>query len=190
MRPPPFILVLKSNAPKRARNPAPGGVLSLNADGLNRRDSCIMAVPDSRRPTRGPTLSKHPRQGHHLHPRPETGTRGRYGRHMGVLLLNCPVLEHAGYSRRKVGAGHARKGAGCRLRQARCSACPTQGWVKPSSKTRLSATGSSSIIETDFPSEPRGPFLFYPSQIELDLLKNVNISNRQAHFRLDSAIIP
>ena len=43
----------KIEHPQRAQNPAPGGVLSLNSDG-----------PDSRRPTRVPTPSKYPRQGH------------------------------------------------------------------------------------------------------------------------------
>ena len=48
-----IILVRKSNAPKGHETGLPGGVLSLNSDG-----------PDSRRPTRGPTPSKYPRQGH------------------------------------------------------------------------------------------------------------------------------
>ena len=63
----------KIEHPQRAQNVAPGGVLPLNSDG-----------PDSRRPTRGPTLSKYPRQGSSLHLYPETSTQGRHGRDRGL----------------------------------------------------------------------------------------------------------
>ena len=62
--------------------------------------------------------------------RSETGTQGAHGRDSGFLLPVRLVLEYAGCSRCKVGAGFCpQKAFGGRLRQARCSACPTRGWV-------------------------------------------------------------
>ena len=72
----------KIEHPQRAQNPAPGGVLSLNSDG-----------PDSRRPTRGPTPPKHPRQGHRLHLCPQTSTQGPHGRDRGLPVGVCPFPE-------------------------------------------------------------------------------------------------
>ena len=112
MRPPPFILVLKSNAPKGPQTRLPGGVLPLELDALDDRDSRAMTVPGSRHPTHGPTPPKCPRQEHRLHPCPQTGTQGPHGRDSGFLLPVRLVLEYAGCSRCKVGAGHARKCAG------------------------------------------------------------------------------
>ena len=63
--------------------------------------------------------------------RSETGTQGAHGRDSGFLLPVRLVLEYAGCSRCKVGAGFCpQKAFGGRLRQAKCSACPTRGWVK------------------------------------------------------------
>ena len=71
----------KIEHPQRAQNPAPGGVLSLNSDG-----------PDSRRPTRGPTPPKHPRQGHRLHLCPQTSTQGPHGRDRELPCGYLPLL--------------------------------------------------------------------------------------------------
>ena len=131
MRPPPFILVLKSNAPRRPETGLPGGVLPLELDALDDRDSRAMTVPDSHRPTHGPTPPKFPFQGQLPRFRSETGTQGAHGRDSGFLLSVRLVLEYAGCSRCKVGAGFCpQKAFGGRLRQAKCSACPTRGWVK------------------------------------------------------------
>ena len=60
--------------------------------------------------------------------RPETGTQGAHGRDSGFLLPVRLVLEYAGCSRCKMGAGFCpQKAFGGRLRQAKCSACPTRG---------------------------------------------------------------
>ena len=130
MRPPPFILVLKSNAPKVPERGLPGGVLLLELNVLDGQDRRVMAVPDSHRPTHGPTPPKFPFQGQLPRFRSETGTQGAHGRDSGFLLPVRLVLEYAGCSRCKVGAGFCpQKAFGGRLRQARCSACPTRGWV-------------------------------------------------------------
>ena len=101
MRPPPFILVLKSNAPRGPETGLPGGVLPLELDALDDRDSRVMTVPDSHRPTHGPTPPKFPFQGQLPRFRSETGTQGAHGRDSGFLLSVRLVLEYAGCSRRK-----------------------------------------------------------------------------------------
>lgn len=84
--------------------------------GPRRRSSAVFlcqatahCCPESPPPTRGPTPPKRPRQGYSLHPRPETGTQGPYGRDGGVPRFDCLVLASAGRPLSKVGADHARK---------------------------------------------------------------------------------
>ena len=101
MRPPPFILVLKSNAPREPETGLPGGVLLLELNVLDGQDRRVMAVPDSHRPTHGPTPPKFPFQGQLPRFRSETGTQGAHGRDSGFLLSVRLVLEYAGCSRRK-----------------------------------------------------------------------------------------
>ena len=108
MRPPPFILVLKSNAPKGPQTRLPGGVLPLELDALNDRDSRAMTVPGSRHPTHGPTLSKYPRQGAPASIRSETGTQGPHGRDRGLPVGVCPFPE---------------SGCGLRPQMRRAAAC-------------------------------------------------------------------
>ena len=115
MRPPPFILVRKSNAPKGPKIGALGGDLLLELNALDGQDYCVMTALDCRHPICGPTPPECPRQGHRLRPCPQTGTQGPHGRDGASLLPAHLVLEYAGCSRRKVGAGHARKCAGLPL---------------------------------------------------------------------------
>ena len=99
----------KIERPQRARNAAPGGVLLLELNALDGQDYCVMTALDCRHPICGPTPPECPRQGHRLRPCPQTGTQGPHGRDGASLLPAHLVLEYAGCSRRKVGAGHARK---------------------------------------------------------------------------------
>ena len=71
-----FILVRKSNAPKGPKIGALGGVLLLELNVLDGQDRRVMTVPDSHRPTRGPTPPEYLFQGHRPHPLLETGTQG------------------------------------------------------------------------------------------------------------------
>ena len=59
---------------------------------------------------------------HLLHLYPETSTQGRHGRDRGPSRGRPALLPEW------VRAAPA-NAPSCRLRQARCSACPTQGWV-------------------------------------------------------------
>ena len=72
---------------------------------------------------------------HLLHLYPETSTQGRHGRDRGPSRGRPALLPEW------VRAAPA-NAPGCRLRQARCSACPTQGWVKLAPPDRASTGGS------------------------------------------------
>ena len=82
----------KIERPQRAPNRAPGGVLSLNSDG-----------PDSRRPTRGPMPPNALGRGTTSAP----ALKPAYRAHTAVT----GVFLWASAPSRRVGAGHARKGA-------------------------------------------------------------------------------
>ena len=105
-----IILVRKSNAPKGHETGLPGGVLSLNSDG-----------PDSRRPTRGPTPPNALGRGTTSAP----ALKPAYRAHTAVT----GVFLWASAPSRRVGAGHARKGARLPLAasQALCLPHPMVG---------------------------------------------------------------
>jgi len=97
-------LSTKIERPQEAQNRAPGGVLPLRLNGLDGQDYRVMTVPDSHRPTHGPTSPKCPRQGHRLHPCPQTGTQSPHGRDRGrppaqlscAWATGCPGLGKSG----------------------------------------------------------------------------------------------
>ena len=119
LRPPPFILVRKSNASEGPETGRSGGVLFLDLDS-----------PGSRRPTHGPTLSKCPPQGHHSILAPKLAHRSDTAATAVLSCLPALCLSTPGAHNAKWVRTTPANAPGCRLRQARCSACPTQWWVK------------------------------------------------------------
>ena len=98
----------KIEHPQRAQNPAPGGVLSLNSDGLDGQDYRVITALDSCRPTRGPTPPKSQFRGPLPSSAPKPAHRGDTGRDGGFPPPVRLAFEHAECSWRNVGADHAR----------------------------------------------------------------------------------
>ena len=97
----------KIERPQRAPNRGPRGRFPSGIGCSGWPGSLSRNCLGQPHPAHGPTLSKY----HRLHPHSENGTQGPHGRGRGFLLPARLVLEHARRSRRKVGVGHARKGA-------------------------------------------------------------------------------
>ena len=156
----------KIERPKGPQTRLPGGVLPLELDALDDRDSRVMTVPDSHRPTHGPTPPKFPFQGQLPRFRSETGTQGAHGRDSGFLLSVRLVLEYAGCSRRKWVRATPANAPGSRLRQARCSACPTRGWVNCFTQYTFRQGSFGVVMRVDSsPLSSEAISLFYLAQI-------------------------
>ena len=138
MRPPPFILVRKSNAPQGPQTGLPGGVLLLELDG-----------PDSRRSTCGPTPSKYPGRG----TAPTSVQKPAHRAHTAATevssSLTASCLSLPDVSGQKWVRATPANAPGCRLRQAGCSACPTRWWVIRFSECARQR-GNSGVIITRF----------------------------------------
>ena len=127
MRPPPFILALKSNASKGPetgprRRPSSGIIAALEA--LNCHSSLAAILPAHGLTPPKPVGRGTPRP----HPKPA------HGGHTAATAGSSSHLPCAWARRRASGQKWTRAApanvSGCRLRQARCSAFPTLGWGK------------------------------------------------------------
>ena len=116
---------------RRTQNRAPGGLFSLEFMLLWEGRFSVTLPPRNHLPTRGPTPPKSRFRGPCPTPAPKPAHRGDTAvTAVAPWLVPLCTLPHAVRFSREVGAGfRPQKAFGDRLRQAKCSACPTRGWV-------------------------------------------------------------
>ena len=122
MRPPPFILVRKSNTPRGPQTGAPGDVFLLELNGLDYQDYRVMTAQTAAAPHTAQRRSSTLDMGTASILTSKTAHRAH------TAATGCLLVVST--SPPGVGAGHARKGAGQPLAASQVLCLPHPGWVK------------------------------------------------------------